>query len=54
MLTGVGTLVNAGYLRSFRWDSAKFNVNLQADVLRKDINKKLSEIVRRSNAISQL
>lgn len=33
------------YLSSFRWDSAKFNVNLKsADALREDINKKLSEI----------
>jgi len=33
------------YLSSFRWDSAKFNVNLKsADSLREDINKKLVEI----------
>lgn len=34
----------SGYLSSFRWDSAKFNTALSADALRKDINKKLTEI----------
>lgn len=33
-----------GYISSFRWDSAKFNTALSADALRKDINKKLTEI----------
>lgn len=32
------------YLERFRWDTAKFNVALQADSLRQDINRKLTEI----------